>query len=127
MKTDPITDGWLIETGPNSALETTPLLRKLSADVGIEKEMIYANDAADNRYILREGMLHPLPMKPGLFLKSKLWSLSGKLRLLKEPFVGRSSKEETIAEFVSSRLGANFSITPLTLLWRESMPAVRTN
>ena len=100
--------GWLIETGPNSALETTPLLRKLSADVGLEGELIYANEAADNRYILRDGTLHPLPMKPGLFLKSKLWSLPGKLRLLKEPFVGRSSKEETVAEFVARRLGVEF-------------------
>jgi oxygen-dependent protoporphyrinogen oxidase len=100
--------GWLIETGPNSALETTPLLKKLSADVGISDELIYANDAADNRYILRGGILHPLPMKPGLFLKSHLWSLSGKLRLLKEPFIGRATKEETIAEFVTRRLGREF-------------------
>lgn len=107
MKTT-YTDGWLIETGPNSALETTPLLRKLSADVGIEDQLIYANEAADNRYILRDGNLHPLPMKPGPFLKSKLWSLTGKLRLLKEPFVGRSLKEETIAEFVQRRLGKEF-------------------
>ena len=102
------TGGWLIETGPNSALETTPLLKKLSAEVGIENELIYANEAADNRYILRDGALHPLPMKPALFLKSKLWSLSGKLRLLKEPFIGRSLKEETIAEFVARRLGKEF-------------------
>ena len=102
------TDGWLIEAGPNSALETTPLLKKLSAEVGIENELIYANEAADNRYILRNGVLHPLPMKPAPFLKSKLWSLPGKLRLLKEPFIGKSSKEETIAEFVSRRLGEEF-------------------
>jgi len=102
------TNGWLVEKGPNSALETTPLLRKLSAEVGIEQEMIYANDEADNRYILRDGTLHPLPMKLGSFLKSKLWSLSGKLRLLKEPFIDRSTKEETIAEFVTRRLGVEF-------------------
>lgn len=101
-------NGWLIETGPNSALETTPLLRKLSAEVGIESDLIYANEAADNRYILRDGTLYPLPMKPGLFLKSRLWSVRGKLRLLKEPFVGRASREETIAEFVSRRLGSEF-------------------
>ncbi len=47
-------------------------------------------------------------MKPALFFKSKLWSLAGKLRLLKEPFIGRSSKEETIAEFVTRRLGVEF-------------------
>lgn len=101
-------DSWLIETGPNSALETTPLFRTLFADLGIGDELVYANPAGKNRYILRSGKLHPLPMSPGKFLKSKLWSLPGKLRLLKEPFVGRALKEESIAEFVVRRLGREF-------------------
>jgi oxygen-dependent protoporphyrinogen oxidase len=107
MKTDH-DGGWLIETGPNSALETTPLLKAISADVGIAHELIYANDVADKRYILRDGVLHPLPMTPGLFLTSRLWSIPGKFRLMKEPFIGRASKEETIAEFVTRRLGKEF-------------------
>lgn len=107
MKTDH-DGGWLIEAGPNSALETTPLLKAISADVGIADELIYANDAADNRYILRDGVLLPLPMTPGLFLTSRLWSIPGKLRLMKEPFIGRASKEETVAEFVTRRLGKEF-------------------
>ncbi|MBI2428945.1 MAG: protoporphyrinogen oxidase [Ignavibacteriales bacterium] len=101
-------DGWLIETGPNSALETTPLFKTLFADLGIENELVYANPAGKNRYILRNGTLHPLPMSPGKFLKSKLWSLPAKLRLLKEPFVGRAQREESIAEFVVRRLGREF-------------------
>ena len=107
MKTTRVND-WMIETGPNSALETTPLLRKLAADVGLEKHLLYANDAADNRYILRDGTLHPLPMSAGRFFKSRLWSFRGKLRLLKEPLVGRAVREETIAEFVVRRLGKEF-------------------
>ena len=47
-------------------------------------------------------------MSPGAFLGSSLWTVGGKLRLLKEPFVGRSVKEETIAEFVERRLGREF-------------------
>jgi oxygen-dependent protoporphyrinogen oxidase len=101
-------DGWLIETGPNSALETTPLFKTLCNDLHLENEFVYANEKSDNRYILRNGALHPLPMTPGKFLKSHLWSLPGKLRLLKEPFVGRASREETIAEFVTRRLGQEF-------------------
>jgi oxygen-dependent protoporphyrinogen oxidase len=50
-------------------------------------------------------MLHPIPMSPGGFLATRLWSTRGKLRLLKEPLIGRGSKEETIAEFVERRLG----------------------
>ncbi len=102
------TDGWMIETGPNSALETTPLFKTLFTELDITNELVYANPAGTNRYILRNGKLHPLPMSPGKFFQSKLWSLSGKLRLLKEPFVGKAEHEESIAEFVERRLGREF-------------------
>lgn len=100
--------GWMIEAGPNSALETTPLFQKLFDDVGLRDEVVYGNEAANRRYILRDGRLHVLPMSPPLFLRSKLWSTSGKLRLMLEPFIGRASKEESIAEFVRRRLGREF-------------------
>jgi oxygen-dependent protoporphyrinogen oxidase len=101
-------DGWLIETGPNSALETTPLFSEMFEGLGILGERVYPDAKADRRYILRDGRLHALPMSPPAFLKSSLWTLSGKLRLMKEPFVGRAEKEETIAEFVERRLGREF-------------------
>lgn len=101
-------DEWLIETGPNSALETTPLIRQLCGEIGITDEIVYANESANNRYILRDNFLHPLPLSPGAFFKSKLWSLPAKLRLLREPFISRADKEETIAEFVERRLGKEF-------------------
>ncbi len=101
-------DGWLIETGPNSALETTPLFNEMFEGLGIISERLYADDRSNKRYILRDGKLHALPMSPGAFLGSSLWTIGGKLRLLKEPFVGRSGKEETIAEFVERRLGREF-------------------
>jgi oxygen-dependent protoporphyrinogen oxidase len=76
--------------------------------LGIIGEREYADPASNRRYILRNGRLHPLPMSPGLFLTSRLWTTAGKLRLLKEPFIGRGEKEETIAEFVERRLGREF-------------------
>lgn len=101
-------EGWMIETGPNSALETTPLFKELFSDLGIQDELVYAHPAGKNRYILRWGKLHPLPMSPGSFIRSTLWSLSGKLRMFKEPFIGKAEHEETIAEFVERRLGREF-------------------
>jgi oxygen-dependent protoporphyrinogen oxidase len=100
--------GWMVEAGPNSALETTPLFQTLFDDIGVREEVVYGNEAANRRYILRNGRLHVLPMSPSLFLRSRLWSMSGKLRLLLEPFIGRASKEESIAEFVRRRLGREF-------------------
>lgn len=104
-----VIDGdWLIESGPNSALETTPLFQQLFAELDLQDQLRYANSASDKRYILRGGRLHELPMSPGSFLKSSLWTAGGKLRLLKEPFVGRATMEESIAEFVQRRLGKEF-------------------
>jgi oxygen-dependent protoporphyrinogen oxidase len=109
-------DGWLIELGPNTALETTPLFQLLFNEIGITDERVYANEAASKRYILRDGTLHPLPMGPISFLTSKLWTWQGKARLLKDPFVGRAYHEESVAEFVERRLGSEFldyAINPL--------------
>ena len=104
-----VTDGgWMVETGPNSALETTPLFGEMFEELGIAGERLYADAAADRRYIVRDSHLHPLPMSPGAFLRSSLWSMKGKLRLLKEPFVGRAAGEETVAQFVRRRLGDEF-------------------
>ena len=101
-------DGWLVETGPTSSLETTPLLREMVKELGIGDEWVYADASADKRYILRDGKLHPLPMTPLAFLVSSLWGGRGKLRLLGEPIVGRAPAEESVAQFVTRRLGKEF-------------------
>lgn len=100
--------GFLSELGPNSALETTPLIGTLIADLGLTDEFLYANPVSKNRYILKEGKLHALPLSPFSFLSTDLFSSRAKFRLLKEPFIGRSSKEESIADFVTRRLGKEF-------------------
>jgi oxygen-dependent protoporphyrinogen oxidase len=101
-------DGWLIEAGPNTALETTPLFQPLLDEIGLAEKRIYADGAASKRYILRNGELHPLPMGPVSFVTSRLWTWNGKLRLLKEPFIGRTDNEESVAGFVRRRLGSEF-------------------
>ena len=101
-------DGWLIEQGPNSALETTPLFGTLFEALGILEERVYADPSSNRRYVLRNGSLHPIPMSPGAFLQTGLWSPRAKLRLLAEPFVGRAGTEETVADFVTRRLGREF-------------------
>lgn len=102
--------GFLFDRGPNSGLETTPVLSKIVSDLKLEDELIYANKEASKRYILRDNMLHPLPMNPAAFLKTKLFSSKAKTRLFAEPFIGRSKDGyyQSIAEFVKRRLGQEF-------------------
>jgi oxygen-dependent protoporphyrinogen oxidase len=100
--------GFLVETGPNSALETTPLIHELVRDLNLQHEFLYAHPAGRNRFILKHGTLHALPLNPIAFLTTPLFSLPAKLRVLQEPFIGRAEQEESIAEFVVRRLGQEF-------------------
>ncbi len=101
---------YLIDFGPNSGLETTPIIKEIVNSVGLSKEMIYANPEANTRYILKNNKMLPLPTSPDKFLSSKLFSTSAKLRLLKEPFIGKSEDGyyQSIAQFVERRLGKEF-------------------
>ncbi|MFZ6032650.1 MAG: protoporphyrinogen oxidase [Melioribacter sp.] len=103
-------DGFLIDYGPNSGLETTPLIRKLVEEVNLSDKMIYANAAASKRYILKNGELIPLPMSPGSFIRTKLFSPGAKFRLMAEPFISKSDDGyyQSIAQFVRRRLGGEF-------------------
>lgn len=103
-------EGYLVDHGPNSGLETTPLIGRLADETGIRSQMIYANEEGNRRYILRNGELHALPMSPPAFIKTKLFSAPAKLRLFAEPFVGKSEDGyyQSISEFVSRRLGKEF-------------------
>ena len=54
-------DGALVESGPNSALDTSPLINELLDALGIRNERAEANAVAGTRYIVRDGKLVPLP------------------------------------------------------------------
>jgi protoporphyrinogen/coproporphyrinogen III oxidase len=105
-----IEKGFLFDRGPNSALETTPVIAQLVEELNLKDQLIYANKEGNKRYILRNNNLYPLPMSPGAFLKTKLFSHSAKLRLFAEPFIGKSTDGyyQSIAEFVTRRLGKEF-------------------
>lgn len=102
--------GCLLESGPNSALDTTPLINHLLNELDIASSRIAGKPDARNRYILRDGKPRALPLSPFAFLTSPLFSIGAKSRLLREPFIARGAAdaEETVAAFVRRRLGAEF-------------------
>jgi len=103
-------DGALYEAGPNSALDTTPLINELLDALGIRGERADASAVASTRFIVRGGKPIALPMSPGAFLTTPAFSLGAKLRLLREPFIAPlpPDVEESIAAFVRRRLGTEF-------------------
>lgn len=98
-------EGFRFELGPNTVLNNALEIDHLCEASGILGERINAAPAAKRRFIVKGGRLVALPGGPVGFLTTPLFSLGAKLRLMKEPFIGRASEEETIARFVRRRLG----------------------
>ena len=103
-------DGALYETGPNSALDTTPLIDALLDASGSRGERVEASALSATRFIVRKGRLVPLPTSPRAMLATRAFSTSAKLRLAAEPFIARApaGAEESVAQFVRRRLGVEF-------------------
>ena len=106
------TDGYLIERGPNSTMQKpgTPddALGRIVEQTGLADRLLEAAPAARKRFVMRDGRLMSLPGSPRQGITTKLFSWPAKLRLLAEPFIGRASDEETVAQFVTRRLGREF-------------------
>jgi len=103
------TDGFLVDYGPNSTLETSEVLKELITEIGLTDQKIYGNEASNKRYIVKNGVLHEVPMKPPAFLTTKLFSLKAKLSLIREPFIKPTAGDDiSLADFVRHRLGQEF-------------------
>lgn len=96
---------YLIERGPNSSQGTEELVA-LVDELGITDELVEGDPKAP-AYVYFNGRLHPVPSGPGAFIKSKLLSVAGKLRIFREPFVPvrREESEESVASFARRRIG----------------------
>ena len=97
-------NGFLVERGPNSMMvgdtEVTAFLREL----GMENEII--GPQAKKRFLVRKGQPVALPSGPLGAVATPLFSLSGKLRVLGEPFFPRGEEEEeSLGHLVRRRLG----------------------
>lgn len=111
-------DGYLAEFGPNSILETSPVISDVVRELGLESRRVYSNASAEKRYVVRNKKPVVIPNSAGGFLTTPLFSLPAKLRVLAEPFIGRAPDglEESVAQFVQRRLGQEFldyAIDPL--------------
>lgn len=107
---------WLAEYGPNTLLLKDRAVAEFLQGVGLEKEMEEANPEASKRFIVRYGRLNPLPSSIRSAINTPLFSLGGKARILKEPFIRKTEQsDETVAGFVERRLGRemlDYAINP---------------
>lgn len=99
--------GFLHEWGPNGFLDNKPLTLQLCKELGIEDKLLVSNDSARKRFVYSNGKLYQLAEKPLKFFLSGLLSITGRFRILAEPFIKKyaEKKDETLAAFTRRRLG----------------------
>jgi len=111
-------DGFLLESGPDSFISEKPAALELVKRLGLESRLIETNEHHRRSFIVRQGRLLPVPegfhlLAPSRFwpfVKSDIFSWSGKARmaldlLLPRRQENRSNAEESLAQFVRRRLG----------------------
>ena len=100
-------DGFHMEWGPNGFLTNKPHGMELVKELGIEGRLARSSDLARKRFIFSGGTLHRLPETPPAFFRSKLLSLSGRIRILWEPFAAGPPRgvDESLGDFARRRLG----------------------
>ncbi len=100
-------DGFRMEWGPNGFLTNKPYSLELVKELGVEDRLARSSDTARKRFIFSGGTLHRLPETPPAFLRSRLLSLPGKLRIAWEPFAPGPPEgvDESLGDFARRRLG----------------------
>lgn len=102
-------DGYLCEAGPSSMLVKSPEVRQWLDELGLQDRLVAANPKADKRFLVRRGKLLAMPASPLAAIATPLYSWPAKLRLLAEPFIGKSTlDDESVASFVRRRMGWEF-------------------
>jgi oxygen-dependent protoporphyrinogen oxidase len=102
-----IVNGWLIEGGPNSLLSGEPALATLIEELGLTPELMAADPAAKNRYIVRGGRPVAAPASPPTLFSSPLFSFGAKVRLFAEVLSRRRVRKSDVSleEFVRDHFG----------------------
>ncbi len=103
-------DGFLYEEGPNSGvignIEVLRLFDELKDDCELE---VAADGNVKKRYVLKNGRWEALPGGLKAAVKTPLFSLGDKFRILLEPFrPAGKDPHETLAGLVRRRMGKSF-------------------
>ena len=100
-------DGYLVEHGPSSIEGIDPITEELLRELDLETQCCPARQPTHKLAIVRGGRAWLMPGSARAFVTSRLFSLPGKLRLLREPLIkaGDPAQEESVAAFARRRLG----------------------
>ena len=111
-------DGWLVEAGPNTIVENHRDILTLIDELGLADEHVVASPTAKNRYIVRDGQLHAVPMSPLGLWRTPLLSGGSKRKLITELFAKPQERaaDLALAECVASHFGqeiVDYALNPI--------------
>lgn len=108
-------EGFLLEAGPDSFISEKPWGLELCRELDLEKELIGTRPEFRRSFIFSRGELIPVPpgfyliapLLIGEFLKSRILSWRGKLRLLSEALLppAKVFEDESVGHFMRRRFG----------------------
>ncbi len=98
---------FIVDGGAESIVTRKPEAWDLAHELGLAECIQDPGSETSDMFVLDDGKPVAIPLSPGAFIRSKLLSTPGKLRLMAEPFIParRDNEDETLAEFASRRLG----------------------
>ena len=101
--------GYMYEEGPNSGVIGNEEVINLFDDLKDLCTLEEANENVKRRLILKDGRWEALPSGLKAAVKTPLFTLNDKFRILGEPFRSRGKNpHETLADLVKRRLGQSF-------------------
>ena len=105
-----IEDGYLAETGPNTFQVTSKRTEEFLRNLDLEPMIVQPNVLSQKRYVVRDKRLHAVPSGVWSGITTRLFRFRGKLRLLSDLVIPRrlDNAEESMADFVRRRIGAEF-------------------
>jgi len=100
-------DGYSVDWGPNGFLDREPLTLQLIDEIGLRDSLEPANSQSDDRFIVKNGRLHPVPLSPPAILTTGLLRPVEKFRVFGEPFIRarRDDSDESVFDFAARRVG----------------------
>jgi len=109
IKTDQ-TNGFQTEQAASMIMNFKPEVDQFFNQTGLKAHQEKRSlNSESKRYLIHNGKLQALPMTIARLFFSPLWSNSGKLRLMMEPFIGKAlNNNETVSEFIIRRFGHEF-------------------
>jgi len=112
-------DGFVYESGPNTGVLSTPEAAELMEELSGKCELEIADENAKRRWVWKGDDWQELPSGLMAGVKTPLFSMKDKLRILGEPFrKPGTNPDETLDEMVKRRMGKsflNYAIDPFIL------------